>query len=144
MTSGDYFDKMPSDVMGLHVLSMAKLPVGASHWRRVVIDNPSWFPDDYDHIVKYSAIPEEVHDAFWVERKQLLQPLEEELPGLRGGMGILHLLQHPDDKQEHDRLWKLHWDARKEQLPQRIAIEKKLHRKYYYEYGIKFNPTLVS
>jgi hypothetical protein len=50
------------------------------------------------------------------------------------------MLMHPEYREEWDRIIDERMRKQKEQHPERLAIHNKLHRKYFYEYGIKFTP----
>lgn len=70
-----------------------------------------------------------------------------------GGLskGIIYMVQYPEYQQEwneYQQEWNENWrkreEIRKGQQDERLTIHKKLHRKYYAEYGISFNPNIYD
>lgn len=143
MRGEDYFKNTPAEVIELHMMSFLKAPVGLSQWLETVLNNPAYFPDDYDHIVKYSAIPEEVHQAYWEYLQFRLKPFDDALPTMTPSKGVLYMIDHPEEKALWDKEWNLHWERKEEQKEARTRIYQAAHRKYYAEYGIKFNPNIA-
>lgn len=127
----------------LEWLAALKLPTSATHWSEAVIENPNYMQEDYDHLVKFSAIPEEVHKAHSDELFEALKELDTALWSAGPSKGIIYMVQHPECQQEWNGNWKKREDMRATQLPERIKIHRRLHRKYYHEYSIRFNEKLA-
>lgn len=130
-------------LQSLEWLAACKLPCGVTHWAEAVIENPNFMQDDYDHLVKYSAIPEDIHVAHSQELYAALKPLDDALWGMAPSKGILYMVQHTEYQEEWNANWNKREELRAVQHPERLKIHQRLHRKYYYEYGIRFNEKLV-
>lgn len=129
-------------LQSLEVLAYLHVPCSITHWREAVIENPNFMQDEYDHLVKYSSIPEEVHKAWNDELMTALKPLEEVLWNMAPSKGILYMVQHPEYQQEWDFNWNKRQELQATQRPERLKIHRRLHMKYYYEYGIAFNDKI--
>ncbi len=127
----------------LETLAWMNLPCSVPDWRQAVIENPNFMQEEYDHLVKFESIPEEIHLAHSAELMAALQPLEVVLQETGPSPGIIYIVQHPEYQQEWDANWKKREELRALQHDERLKIYRRLHRKYYYEYGIAFNSKLV-
>lgn len=127
----------------LEWLAACNLPSSVTHWTEAVIENPNFMQEDYDHLVKFSAIPEEVHKAYSDELFEALKALDSVLWSAGPSKGIIYMVQHPEYQEECNANWKKREELRALQIPERIKIHRRLHRKYYHEYGIRFNEKLA-
>jgi len=122
-------------------LAALRLPCGISDWRQAVIENPNFMQKEYDHLVKFEAIPEEVHTAYFDELHLALKPLEDVLWAGSPSKGIIYMVMHPEYQAEWEEQMKRREGILETQKEDRLKIHKRMHRKYYYEYGISFNPN---
>lgn len=121
-------------------LAAMNVPCSVSDWRDAVVENPNFMQEDYDHFIKYSAIPEEVLSEYFSELSAANKPLDDAAWNMAPSKGIIYMVQHPEYQQEWNENWKKRQIMLEAQKEERLAIEKRLHRKYLHEYGIKFNP----
>jgi hypothetical protein len=129
-------------LQSLEILAWWKAPCSITHWREAVIENPNFMQEEYDHLVKYSAIPEEVHTAYSDELTKALAPLDKLLWDMAPSKGLIYMVQHPEYQKEWDFNWNKRQKLQANQRPERLKIHRRLHRKYYHEYGIAFNENL--
>lgn len=130
------------ELLDLEFKSYLGFPCGIAEYEAAVISNPNYLPDEYDHLVKYSAIPKEIIDEWLNDLAELSKPLDEEVyNSTEPSKGLIYMVMHPEYQEEWQRNMDVHSKIRKEQEPKRLAIHKKLHHKYFYEYGIKFTPN---
>lgn len=127
----------------LEWLAAVHAPCSCIHWEQAVIENPNFMQEDYDHVVKFSAIPEEVHAAHSQELFAALKPLDDVLWQSGPSKGFIYMVQHPEYQKEWNDNWNKREDQRKLQQEERLKIYRRLHRKYYHEYGIAFNEKVV-
>lgn len=122
-------------------LNAMKLPCALSDWRDAVMENPNFMQEDYDHLVKYSAIPEEVLNEYFTELNKVLKPLNDAAWNKVPSRGIIYMVAHPEYQQEWNENWKKREAILETQKEERLAIEKRLHKKYLHEYSIIFKPN---
>lgn len=125
-------------------LAALNLPCSITDWRQAVIENPNFMQKDYDHLVKFEAIPEEVHTQYFNELTAATKHLDNELWIGSPSKGIIYMVTHPEYQKEWEETMNKREEIRKAQQPERLKIHKRLHRKYYYEYGIAFNPNIYT
>lgn len=130
-------------LLDLEFRAMLNLPCSCTDWAVAVTENPNYCQEDYDHFIKYSAIPKEVIDDYFKELHELLKPLEDVVCSMAPSKGIIYMVTHPEYQEEWNNNWKKSQEIMATQKEERLKIHKRMHRKYYEEYGIKFNPKII-
>lgn len=116
----------PPKVQLLYLKAVVKQPVGSKIVEDAITEHPEYFPDEIEHRIKYSLIPQQVHDDYWKERDVLIAEIYKEMPPSKGILGWFDDLK---GFQEWNEAYKKCRKA--EEL-----LATTLHNKFYGQYGI--------
>lgn len=121
--------KAPLTVQFIFYMGLLKQPVCSDMLEAAIEDYPEYFPDEVECRKKWEAIPQEVHDAFWEEYRELES---EVMKGAPDSKGFLYWMENPEEANE--------WSKKRQELREKSKpLRKKLHEKYYSKYGIKWD-----
>lgn len=117
----------PTEVMMIYMNGLYNLPISFSTSNDAIEKYPEYFPEEVEYNNKWKVIPQEVHDNYWKEYREL----DKEMRGsdLQPNPGWRYWIEHPDEFGEYMK--KL--DKKKELYEDKF---KDLHDKYYLKYGI--------
>lgn len=117
-------EETPSEVLWLMAMGCAKHPISVTQYEEIVKRNPTYFPKEYDRIVKWESIPKEVHEAHDKELSEFMTNVWKDEPKSPGIMGIIDNTDAAKEyNKAHDRIW-----------PLIEAKSKELSKKYYDKY----------
>ena len=118
--------EIPAEVLHVQMCGKYGIPLGHRNYISTVKKYPEYFPKEYAHIIKYEAIPNEVHDEYFKEYWEFTEELWKDAPKSGGLMAMANNTEEYKKWQEtYGRL-----------RPFEIAKEKELHKKYYTKYGL--------
>lgn len=128
LTNNEFKDA-PNIVKYIYVRSLMKQPVSASLFNEAVTEYPSYFPEEAEARRKWDTIPQKVHEAYWMEYWKLHNKICNAIPHY--GLGILFYSDNPEQYIEYQNAMAI-------AEPKLERLKKKLHKKYYAEYGIDY------
>jgi hypothetical protein len=102
--------------------------VGMNFFEEAMREHPEYFPEEIEKKKKWDAIPQEVHDKYWEEMRELDKKLMKDVPPSKG---VLYFAINP---KEFDEWHEKRDAARKKGWRERKAI----HDKFYSQYGIEW------
>lgn len=116
----------PTIVQFLYIRAWMKEPVGSSMIDEAMEKHPEYFPDEIEHRRKYALIPQQVHDAYFEEWREMHQEVYKDMPPSKGLLGWM------DDPAGYKE-----WNESYAKFrPIEIEREVALHKKHYEPYGI--------
>ena len=126
-------DDIPDDVLYSLMCAMTGHPVGLTLWEETITKYPEHFPEETRARELWGAVPQKVKVKYNIAvgemHREVFGRAEHELDL---GKGIMHRINNPEEYVEYDkeqsRLWKMH-----------SIKKKKLHKKYFGKYKIKYN-----
>lgn len=118
----------PAEVLHLAMASHFNIPIGVSVYENTIKKYPEYFPKEYNRMMAWESIPQETHDEYWAEHKELDAELKKDEPKKDGG--IFEAMNNTPEFQ----VWKKWFDN--DYYPKFEVMQNKLHKKYYSKYGI--------
>lgn len=125
LTDKEKDEKMPPDVLYLLAIKSVGGTIGVSLYNEILEKHPEWFPEETEFRRKWGAIPQQIKDAYFKEVSEINHYGGHEY----SGRGLTWYMEHPQEYAEYDK-----WLSLK--IEESVKKEKKLHDKYFKEYGL--------